>query len=122
MPVTFARLGTDYTGSATFTAPTPSGTGGIIVVVGTGKASPTTPWSPATPADWTELGSTTWQVIGGDGSQIGGAWWTIDDGTQDMGFVSGATGEGSLLSFRVSDADTSSPSVVGAIQKHLFQS
>lgn len=105
MTVTFARAANTY-GSSAFDAATPTGSGGVIVVVAAGRDGAPTP---ATSGDWTSLAVS----ATGQEADIFGAWWT-DLASPDMTWTPSGNGAIGLYAFRIADA-ASSPSVRAAI-------
>lgn len=96
MTITFARTGTGYD-SSSYEAPTPAGTGGVIVVAAFGRDGA---MSPATPSDW----SSSLGFSGYAEAYLQGVWYAPADSNPDMTFVKAGTGENGLYSVRVDNA------------------
>lgn len=97
--------------SGNVTAPTPSGSGGILVVVG-GSAGTLTP---QTPAHWTPLASEATYAV----SEVRG-WWALASASPNMVFTRSGTGEAGLGTFRIDNADVGSPSVLAGPNANAF--
>jgi hypothetical protein len=105
MTVTFTRTANSY-GSG-FSAGTPSGSGGVLVVIAAGRGSGL---SPTTSGDWTSLSVS----ASGQEADIYGAWWALASASPNMAFTASGDGEYGLYTYRIADA-ASSPSVRAAI-------
>lgn len=101
MAVTSARTGFDYN-VASGTLTTPTGTGGILVVIGGFRGD----MAPSTPADWNgPTSSTTW------GEAAIKVWWAVASGAPDMQFAQVGASEWGGVVLRIPDADVASPDV-----------
>lgn len=96
MAITFARTGYSY-GTTTFTAPTPSGSGGRLVVAAVHRGVTVTP---DTSGDWSSSIDSP-----GTADQAVVRAWVATASSPDMGFGGSGTGEVGMYSIRIDDAD-----------------
>lgn len=111
MAITFARTGYTY-GTTSFTAPTPSGTGGRLIVAAMYRGVTVTP---ATPANWsTPIDSP------GTADQAIPRVWLATTASPNMAFNGTGTGEVGMYTFRVDDADVAGSFGSGNLHSATF--